>query len=51
MFTVGLGAGGSKPYSHFDLVFGEDAPSSVFPAVLSFLDGNCEGKYYTVDTS
>ena len=45
IYTVGKAVGGSKPYSHFDLVFGEDAPQAVFPVILSFLDGNCEGRY------
>ena len=38
MFTVGSDVySGAKPYSHFDLVFGEDAPNTVFPAILKFL--------------
>lgn len=45
IYTVGKGVGGDKPYSHFDLVFGEDAPDTVFPAILSFLEGTCEGRY------
>ena len=45
MYTVGKQVGGAKPYSHFDLVFGEDAPQTVFPAILSFLEGTCEGRY------
>jgi hypothetical protein len=36
------------PYSHFDLVFGDDAPISVFPVVLSFMLGNCEGRFNAI---
>ena len=48
IYTVGLAVGGDLPYSHFDLVFGEDAPKTVFPAILSFLEGTCEGRYQIV---
>ena len=48
IYTVGLAVGGELPYSHFDLVFGEDAPNTVFPAILSFLEGTCEGRYQTI---
>jgi len=45
IYTAGTQIGGAFPYSHFDLVFGEDAPTTIFPAILSFLDGSCEGRY------
>ena len=45
IYTAGIQVGGAFPYSHFDLVFGEDAPTTIFPAILSFLDGSCEGRY------
>ena len=37
MFSVGTKAGTAKPYSHFDLVFGEDAAVDVFPEVADFI--------------
>lgn len=37
MFSVGTKAGSRVPYSHFDLVFGEDASTDVFPEVSDFI--------------
>ena len=45
IYTVGKGVGGDKPYSHFDLLFGEDAPKNIFPAILAFLEGHIHGRY------
>ena len=45
IYTVGKMVGGDKPYSHFDLLFGEDAPRNIFPAILAFLEGHTAGRY------
>ena len=37
MFSVGTKAGSRVPYSHFDLVFGEDATTEVFPEIIDFI--------------
>ena len=45
IYTVGKAVGGDKPYSHFDMLFGEDAPKNIFPAILAFLEGQTAGRY------
>ena len=45
IYTVGKAVGGNKPYSHFDMLFGEDAPKTIFPAILAFLEGHTAGRY------